>query len=114
MVQQLTAAIPGIYGKGQAEWKKWHVFFCDERIVGFEDKESTYGEYKRNLIVKVPELESQFVVIDPSKDGKTATYEQSNYLMDTEERIFTKSVEFGLPDVCFFQLKIMLFITITN
>ncbi|GAV08881.1 hypothetical protein RvY_18507 [Ramazzottius varieornatus] len=81
MAKQLTAAVPDIYPKGQEEWKKWHVFFCDERIVAFDDKESTYGDYKKNLIAKVPELESQFVVIDPSKDAENNALHYHNQLV---------------------------------
>lgn len=70
MVKQLANVIPGINGETAPEWDKWVIFFCDERIVEFSDKESTFGEYKAELLSKVPELESRFEAIDPSKNGE--------------------------------------------
>lgn len=28
------------------QWAKWHVYFCDERLVGFDNDDSTYKLYK--------------------------------------------------------------------
>ncbi len=28
------------------QWEKWHVYFCDERLVPFDDAESTFRIYK--------------------------------------------------------------------
>lgn len=51
------------------DWSKWRFFFCDERIVSFENGESTYGLYRASLIGKVPITEDQFIKIDPDLTG---------------------------------------------
>nr|XP_019933445.2 6-phosphogluconolactonase [Aedes albopictus] len=34
----------------RSDFSKWQIFLCDERIVPEDDKESTYGVYKRDLL----------------------------------------------------------------
>lgn len=36
--------------KIKADFTKWKVFFCDERVVPENDPESTFGLYKKTLI----------------------------------------------------------------
>ncbi|XP_056143432.1 6-phosphogluconolactonase [Lampris incognitus] len=45
---------------------KWVVGFCDERVVPFDDPESTYGLYKNHLFTKINIPESGILAINPS------------------------------------------------
>ncbi|XP_038565914.1 6-phosphogluconolactonase [Micropterus salmoides] len=45
---------------------KWVVGFCDERLVSFDDPESTYGLYKSQLFSKVNIPDSGILTIDSS------------------------------------------------
>lgn len=40
----------------RSDFSKWQIFFCDERIVPEDDKESTYGVYKRDLLDNYPKF----------------------------------------------------------
>ncbi|KFD65428.1 hypothetical protein M514_03816 [Trichuris suis] len=43
--------------------------FCDERKVAFSDPNSTYGEYRRKMIDRIPKMTHRcFLTIDPSLD----------------------------------------------
>ena len=61
----------------QTNWSKWHVFFCDERHVPFDDPECTYNIYKRDLMSKVdlpkeniypdnPDISGKYTIRDPT------------------------------------------------
>ena len=39
----LCQGLPAIQA---VQWDKWHVYFCDERLVPFDDADSTYKIYK--------------------------------------------------------------------
>jgi len=56
----------------KTDWSKWVVFFCDERLVPFNDPESTYGVYKEKLFGQIPIEESQVIKIDPSLSVESA------------------------------------------
>lgn len=62
LIKFLCKGLPGI----TTTWEKWLFFFCDERLVPFDDKESTYGCYKRELIPHLPVTENQFIAVNPS------------------------------------------------
>lgn len=34
----------------EIQWDKWHVFFCDERLVPFDNDDSTYKLYKEHFL----------------------------------------------------------------
>lgn len=51
---------------------KFAFFFCDERIVPLDTADSNYGYYKTNLIKKLPELETQFIKINPDVTAEDA------------------------------------------
>ncbi|KAJ8667300.1 hypothetical protein QAD02_008962 [Eretmocerus hayati] len=68
MVKFLSEGLPSI----KTDWSKWRFFFCDERIVSFENPESTYGLYKASLIGKLPITEDQFIKIDPDLSAEDA------------------------------------------
>lgn len=55
------------------DWKKWRFFFCDERLVSFDDSESTFGTYWKAiepLSKSLPLREEQFVTINQQLDGE--------------------------------------------
>ncbi|XP_071957669.1 6-phosphogluconolactonase-like [Antedon mediterranea] len=56
----------GLSTIGDLQWDKWHIYFCDERVVDFDNADSTYKFYKENLLGKVSLPESQLYAIDPS------------------------------------------------
>jgi len=65
--QTVAAVLPRI----TTDWKKWVFFFCDERVVPYDDKESTFGVYKQQVLNgTVPIKEDQFVVINPDLPAK--------------------------------------------
>ncbi|KAI1287972.1 6-phosphogluconolactonase [Halotydeus destructor] len=58
------------------QWKKWVFYFADERIVDFEDGESTYGSYKSILMPAVPDLGlNQFVIINPKLSSTECAFD---------------------------------------
>lgn len=65
LVNILMQTLPNI----STDWSKWRFFFCDERVVPFDNGESTYGLYKTSLIGSVPITEDQFIKIDPELSG---------------------------------------------
>lgn len=86
LVKFLSKGLPGI----KTSWDKWLFFFCDERLVPFDDKESTYGCYKRELIPHLPVSEDQFITINPSLSVADAA---ADYIQKLEQH-FTSG---GLP-----------------
>lgn len=61
----LTTVLPTL----QVNWKKVRFFFCDERIVPFDDPESTFGCYWKALEGVIPIEKDQFIEIDTTLDG---------------------------------------------
>lgn len=68
LVKFLADGLPTI----KTDWSKWRFFFCDERVVPFDDDDSTYGLYKSSLIGKIPITEDQFITIDPKMNAADA------------------------------------------
>lgn len=68
MTKFLCGGLPSI----ETEWDKWLLFFCDERLVGFNDDDSTYKSYAAGLIGKTPLKEEQFVKINPDLEVEAA------------------------------------------
>lgn len=64
LVQQLAKTLP----KLSTDLSKWKFFFCDERVVPFDDEDSTFGAYMK-AFSNVNVSEDQFVVINPNLDG---------------------------------------------
>ena len=63
----LPSILATVLPKVVTDWKKWRFFFCDERLVPFDDSESTFGVYRRKLIQNFASInEQQFVTIDES------------------------------------------------
>ncbi|KAH8400461.1 hypothetical protein KR222_000453 [Zaprionus bogoriensis] len=74
LVQLLTRSL----ASHPLDTKGWRFFFCDERYVPDEDKESTYWTYKTQLLSQVPGIsESQFVKANTALelDACAADYE---------------------------------------
>ncbi|XP_006624668.1 6-phosphogluconolactonase [Apis dorsata] len=68
LILLLAQSLPNI----KTDWSKWNFFFCDERVVPFDSNDSTYGEYKSNLIGKIPITEDQFIKINPDLSAEDA------------------------------------------
>lgn len=66
MVTFLSAGLPGI----STDYRKWKIFFNDERVVPFDDPDSTFGAYRKKLIGKVGLTEEQFVQIKEGVSGE--------------------------------------------
>lgn len=78
----------------QTDWKKWRFFFCDERLVSFDDAESTFGAYRKVLVPKIPQLSlNQFITIDPSLSTWNSAYD---YLSKMKQ-IFSRKADVALP-----------------
>ncbi len=45
---------PGLIALTDIDWSRVHSFFCDERVVPFNDPESTFGVYQASLFSKLP------------------------------------------------------------
>nr|XP_054765256.1 6-phosphogluconolactonase-like [Lytechinus pictus] len=50
---------------GDLQWDKWHIYFCDERLVTFDHADSTYRIYKEKLIGKTSLPGSQLYAVKP-------------------------------------------------
>ncbi|KAI2810645.1 hypothetical protein BLOT_001808 [Blomia tropicalis] len=86
----LSQVLPTI----KTDWKKWKFFFCDERLVSFNDPESTFGAYRSILVPKITDISlNQFVTIDPSLKAWSSAYD---YLSKMKQ-IFSRKVEVTLP-----------------
>ncbi|XP_055596219.1 6-phosphogluconolactonase [Uranotaenia lowii] len=71
-----TVLSEGMYDL-RSDFSRWQIFFCDERIVPEDDKESTYGIYKRDLLDQHPEFpKSAFYPVNCSL---TATEAAADY-----------------------------------
>jgi len=69
----LCQALPSL----TTDWSKWFIFFCDERIVPFNDPESTYGVYMEKLLGIVPIQDEQVVKINPDLQAAAAATDYS-------------------------------------
>ena len=56
----------GLRDRTDVQWNKWRVFFCDERHVNFDNEDSTYAVYKRELFDKVGIKSENVFAINPS------------------------------------------------
>lgn len=68
------------------DWNRVKFIFCDERLVSFDDPESTFKVYRDTFIAKVEDVtEEHFVVIDPTKDVEACAkdYEEKLALLDS-------------------------------
>lgn len=77
MINILSDVLPTLTFSPE-DWKSWLIFFVDERLVPFEDSQSSFGCYCSTLIPKCPSLSvEQFVPIDPTLDAEScaADYE---------------------------------------
>ncbi|XP_058233125.1 6-phosphogluconolactonase [Hemibagrus wyckioides] len=63
LVSILSKELPAV---PNLDCSRWLVGFCDERLVPFDDPESTYGLYKNQLFTKLNIPEERVLAIDPS------------------------------------------------
>ena len=75
----LPSVLAKVLPRVTTDWSKWRFLFCDERLVPFDDQESTFGVYKKQLLDTFPSISSdQFVTVDPNLPPESAAkdYEQ--------------------------------------
>ena len=58
----LCQGLPSI----QTDWARWRLFFCDERLVGVESSDSTWGLYQSSLVPATPLTAAQFLTVNTS------------------------------------------------
>lgn len=76
----LVAAMKTDLGK-VIDWTKVTFIFCDERMVAFDDPESTYGLYKELFKNNFPSItEEQFLRVDVDLDVETAAKDYEHRL----------------------------------
>lgn len=76
LVNLLEQVLP----KLETDWKNWRFFFCDERIVSYEDPESTYGLYNKKIIGLLPINESQFIKVNTKLSANEAAVDYEKQL----------------------------------
>lgn len=77
----LVNALVEILPRVRVNFSKWKIFFCDERLVPFDDPESTYGLYKKKLIGLLPQLtEDNFVIVNTSLSAAEAAVDYEKKL----------------------------------
>lgn len=98
LVTILAEILPTI----QTNWKKWKFFFCDERLVSFDDPESTFGAYRSKLAPLIPELSlNQFVTIDPGLKSWPVAYDYLAKVKQTFDPTGSSDVDFPSFDLLF-------------
>lgn len=45
----------GLLARDDVRWDQWDIYFADERLVPFDDEQSNYGLFKREIYDKIPE-----------------------------------------------------------
>ncbi|KRT78144.1 hypothetical protein AMK59_8095, partial [Oryctes borbonicus] len=66
----------------QEDLSKWKIFFCDERVVPEDSKDSTYGTVKRGKLMRDKLDEKQFIKI---KSGINAPEAAAEYIQQMEQ-----------------------------
>ncbi|XP_030646200.1 6-phosphogluconolactonase [Chanos chanos] len=82
MLSKELIALPSL------DFSRWIVGFCDERLVPFDDPESTYGLYKNQFFSKVNIPEDRILAIDPSLSVQECADDYANKLkkaFDTDQ-----------------------------
>ena len=62
----------GLRGRKDINWSSWHVFYCDERHVPFNDQDSTHAYYQKEFFDHQKEI-SNIYVIDPTVSVQEAS-----------------------------------------
>jgi len=73
--------------KISTEWSKWRIMFCDERMVGPDSPDSTWGLYRSQLVPVTELREDQFLLVDTALSPEDAA---KKYQADLE-------AVFGVP-----------------
>ncbi|KAK6469084.1 6-phosphogluconolactonase-like [Huso huso] len=79
LVSMLSRDLPAVPG---LDCRKWLLGFCDERLVPFQDPESSYGLYKTSLLPKISVRESQVLAINPSLPVEEAAEDYATKLRE--------------------------------
>uniref|UniRef100_A0A0K8SQJ7 6-phosphogluconolactonase n=1 Tax=Lygus hesperus TaxID=30085 RepID=A0A0K8SQJ7_LYGHE len=81
-----SGSLVGFLSKGlsniKTDWSNWVLAFCDERVVPFDNQDSTYGVYVAALCENGPLKKEQFVIIDPSLDVAAAAKDYASKLAE--------------------------------
>ncbi|XP_062306033.1 6-phosphogluconolactonase [Osmerus eperlanus] len=80
LVSMLSKELPAL---PKLDCSKWVVGFCDERLVSFDDPESTYGLYKNQLFSKVNIPDSGVLAINPSLPVEECAEDYTRKLKET-------------------------------
>lgn len=80
LVTMLSKELPAL---PKLDFSKWVIGFCDERVVSFDDSESTYGLYKNQLFCKVNIPDCGVLAIDPSLPVKECAEDYTRKLKET-------------------------------
>lgn len=86
LVSMLSKELPVL---PNLDCSKWVAGFCDERLVSFDDPESTYGLYKTQLFCKINIPDSGVLAINPSLPVKECAEDYTKKLREAfpNERI---------------------------
>ncbi|XP_065221116.1 6-phosphogluconolactonase [Planococcus citri] len=68
LVKQLSKGLPTL----NTDWSKWRFFFCDERVVPFDNADSTYGAYKKAFSGVIDISDDQFIKVNPDLETEDA------------------------------------------
>ncbi len=74
-----------VIGDMKVDWRKVKFIFCDERLVTFENDDSTFKAYKEAFISKVDDInEDNFVIINPDLPVEKAAEDYTEKLLALE------------------------------
>lgn len=70
LVSFLASGLPQI----KSDFRKWKIFFCDERLVPVDNADNTFGQYKKQLVdtKEINLTEAQFVTAKQNTSGEEA------------------------------------------
>ena len=74
----LCQGLPSI----QTDWARWRLFFCDERLVGVESSDSTWGLYQSSLVPATPLTAAQFLTVNTSLAPEEAASDYQSRLVE--------------------------------
>ena len=79
-------SLPKFFAKGiekiNVDWTKVKFIFCDERLVPFDNDDSTFKVYREQVIGKVPGItEDNFVLVNPELPAAEAAVDYAEKLL---------------------------------
>jgi len=67
-------------GEIKTDWKKWRIFFCDERLVPSDNEDSTYGAYLKAFENVIPITAQQFIPVNTNLSESQAALDYARKL----------------------------------